>query len=269
MEKIEKIYFLWKKGNELEMKFASYQGYRQNSIIEWKKQTGLSWSIIFKLLSQFEIYNAPKIRNLIRQVVLDNENVFNKPNCYVTGFGNTGKSGDIILYDFSHTNHINQSKIIKSWEIQSLPPKSTIIFVEDIIGTGSQSVEYINDKLNLLLSPSHDPYIFSLCASPIGISNLKDNTNFKVIYGQLLEEKSHQFYSNDCKYFSIKEKEQIKEANNLLKRSGTFDYDLGLLLAFYFAIPNNTMPIFWKDNYNYKDSSGIEKKWKALLPRQF
>lgn len=266
---IDKIYFLWKKGNKLEAKFASYQGYRTDSIINWKRQTGLPWSIVFKLLNQFEIYTSPKIRSLIRQVVIDNEHLFSRENCYVTGFGNAGKSGDIILYDFSHTTDLQQSKIIKTWQINTLPSNSTIIFIEDIIGTGSQSVDYILSKLNQVLSPSHKPYLFSLCASPQGIQNIRGNTNFNVIYGQLLEETSHQFYSENCELFDSKEKEQIRLVNNQLKKAGAFDFDLGLLLAFYFTIPNNAMPIFWKDNYIYTDKLGQQKQWTALLPRRF
>ena len=265
---IDKIYLLWKNGRDLEMKFAAFQGYRPNSIIEWKRQTNLSWPLTIKLLRKFEIYNAPRIRTLIKTVVEDYEHLFLRENCFITGFGNTGKSGDIILYDFSHSR-INQSKIIKTWEIQNLPSSSTIIFVEDIIGTGTQSVEYITDKLNLLLAPSHKPYLFSLCASPQGIQKVRDNTNFDVIFGQLLDESTHQFYHESCNYFTSKEKVKLEKVNSLLKRKGSFDFDLGLLIAFYFTIPNNSMPIFWKDSYTYLDKKGNKQNWKALLPRQF
>lgn len=266
---IDKIYFLWKKGSRLESKFASYQGYRPESIILWKQQTGLPWSIVFKILDEFEIYTAPKIRILIRQVVTDNENLFSRENCYVTGFGNAGKSGDIILYDFSHTTELQQSRIIKTWQINTLPPNSTIIFIEDIIGTGTQSVDYIQTKLNQVLAPSHEPYLFSLCASPQGLSNVESNTNFKVIYGQLLEASQHQYYSEECTFFDSKEKAKLISVNGQLKNPNAYDFDLGLMLAFYFTIPNNAMPIFWKDNYNYTDRSGNKKQWTALLPRRF
>src|SRR4051812_14349210 len=114
-ELIDKIYFFWKKGKSIEAKLAAYQGYRHNSIVNWKRQTGLPWSIIFKILNNVEIYTAPRIRAAIRQIVDDHEGVFSSENCFITGFGNAGKSGDIILYDFSHTIDINQSKIKKTW----------------------------------------------------------------------------------------------------------------------------------------------------------
>ncbi len=265
---IDKIYYLWKNGSSLEAKFASYQGYRHNKIIEWKNQTGLSWSIIFKLLKNFKIYKAPLIRKTIKKIVDDNELLFSKENCYITGFGNAGKSGDIILYDFSHTIHINQSKIKKTWELNNLPEGSTIIFVEDIIGTGTQSVDYIQNKVNQIIKPSHIPYILSLCATPNGIKNVLDNTHFQVLPGIILEEE-HQHYSDKSKIFNKKEREKIIRANNLLKKEGRDDFDLGLILAFYFTIPNNVMPIFWKDGYPYVDKNGKERNWNALLPRRF
>lgn len=265
---IDKIYFLWKKGNSLEAKLSSYQGYTNNKIVEWKRQTGLPWSIILKLLNNFEIYNARKIRASIRQIVTDNENIFSKENCYITGFGNAGKSGDIILYDFSHTTQINQSKIKKTWEINTLPSNSTIIFVEDIIGTGTQSVDYVQNKVNQFLKPSHEPYLLSLCATPKGIKNLTDNTHFKVLVGTILKEE-HQHYSDQSTLFTKKEKKKIIEVNKMLKKENAYDFDLGLLLAFYFTIPNNAMPILWKEGYKYIDSKGKNKKWTALLPRRF
>ena len=265
---IDKIYFLWKKGSSLETKLASYQGYKHNKIIEWKIQTGLPWSIIFKLLNNFEIYSAPKIRSTIKQIVDDNEIVFSKENCFITGFGNAGKSGDIILYDFSHTININQSKVKKTWELNNLPEGSTIIFVEDIIGTGTQSVDYILNKVNQIIKPSHEPYLLSLCATPNGLKKVSENTHFKVMPGIILEEE-FQHYSEKSKIFTQKERQKLIKANNLLKKEGSYDFDLGLLLAFYFTIPNNAMPIFWKDSYSYVDRDGKEKEWMALLPRRF
>ena len=265
---IEKIYFLWKKGHNFEIKLSSYQGYRPESIIEWKKQTGLPWSIAFKILEHFEIYKSPKIRAIIQQTVNNHQDVFSKKNCYVTGFGNAGKSGDIILYEYTHTNNIKHSKIIKIWELNTLPENSTIIFVEDIIGTGTQSVDYIHNKANQLLKPSHEPYLLSLCATSQGIEHVTDNTHFKVLPGIILDE-TKQHYNDSSMVFNRKEKEKIKSINDKLKQANSFDYDLGLMLAFYYAIPNNSMPIFWKDGYEYIDIDGYKKQWRALLPRRF
>jgi hypothetical protein len=266
---IDTLYFLWKNGNSIEKKLSAFQGFKENSTIEWKNQTTLSWSIVLKLLINFEIYNGERVRNIFRNLVLDNELLFSSENCYVTGFGKAGKSGEVMIYDLSHTTNIDQSKIKKTWQITSLPSNSKIIFVEDIIGTGRQSVGYIKEKLNQILLPSHKPYLLSLCATQQGINNIKDNTNFEVIHGVLLNEKNHQFYSPINDKFTINEKKKIAEVNKLLKNENAEEFDLGLLLAFYFSIPNNTMPIFWKHGYVYKDKNGVEKTWNALLPRRY
>lgn len=266
---IDRIYYLWKGGRSLETKLAAYQGYRPNLIIKWKQQTNLPWPVVFKILNKFEIFTAPKIRALIGKIVLDNENLFGKEDCYITGFGNAGKSGDIILYDFSHAQNFNQAKIKKTWDLHTLPPNSTIIFVEDIIGTGTQSVDYILNRLNQVISPSHNPYLLSLCATPKGVDNVLQNTNFNVIHGLLLEEEVYQHYSKVNDFFSPIEKQKILSVNNKLKNPKSFDFDLGLLLAFYFTIPNNAMPILWKEDYPYIDHKGKKRKWTALLPRKF
>ncbi len=265
---IDKIYYFMRKGSKLETKFASYQGYHSESIIKWKNQTGLSWSVVYKLLENFNMLNARKIRQLIKKIVDDHESLFSQQNCYITGFGNAGKSGDIILYDFTHTMNIDQSKIKKTWELNDLPAYSTIIFVEDIIGTGTQSIDYIHNKVNQIIKPSHKPYILSLFATSCGRKAVLDKTHFKVLTGILLEEK-HQHYSDKSNLFNKKERVKLINLNKSLKKEGVDDFDLGLILAFYYAIPNNTMPIFWKDNYPFCDNKGHSRKWSALLPRWF
>lgn len=86
--------------------------------------------------------------------------------------------------------------------------------------------------------------------------------------GIILEE-VHQHYSEHSQIFTSKEKEKIKSVNSMLKKAGTFDFNLGLMIAFYFTIPNNSMPMFWKDGYSYTDRNGTTKEWKAILPRRF
>ena len=265
---IDNICFHWFNGHKLETKLAAYQGYRHDTIIKWKRQTDLSWPTISKLLSNFEIYTGPKIRSIIKKIVIDNEHIFSQHNCFITGFGNTGKSGDVILYEFSHTTNINQPKFKKTCDLLKLPTGSTIIFVEDMIGTGTQSLDYIQSKATQVLLPSHKPYLLTLCATTSGVKKIMDNTNFEVLAGVLLDEE-HQHYSENSKLFTKKEKMELLSANNQLKSERSFDFDLGLLIAFYFTIPNNVMPIFWKDDYIYNDKKGNEKKWMALLPRYF
>ncbi len=266
---VDKIFYLIYDGRSQEQKLVRYNGYRHNTIIKWKNQTDLSWATTFKLLKQIEVFDAIKIRQVISTLVENNRELFEKEHCYITSFGSEGKSGGIICYEFKHTRLIRENRFKDSWDITKIPSNSTIIFVEDLIGTGTQSVEHINDKLNLLLNPSHDPILLTLCATPEGIQKVSENTNFKVINAILLDEENYQFSSEKSKYFTLSEKNKLQVLNNMLKPKQKESYDRGLLIAFYYSVPNNSMPILWKDNYGYEDRHGKQKKWIGLLPRAY
>jgi hypothetical protein len=65
---------------------------------------------------------------------------------------------------------------------------------------------------------------------------------------------------------SVMEKEKLKELNALLGRN---EFDIGLLIAFYYGTPNNTMPFIWKNGFKYTDKKGCNDTWFALLPRKY
>lgn len=262
---IYKVYGLKK----FEEKLSIYDGYKKGSIIEWKSNLEISWKLTKKILDNIVIYDTNSIRNMLRTVVDNNEELFNRKNLYITSFGNAGKSGDLILYQFSHAMPKFKRKVKNTWEITGLPKGSTIIFLDDLIGTGSQSVEFINKKLNLMISPSYECYLVCLCSTEAGFQRVQKETNFKVISSILLEKNNYEHLSEECEVFSEKEKDIIKEINNMLSAKTNNDYSKGLLLAFTHCVPNNSLPMIWKDKFPYKGKDGIEKRWTAILPREF
>jgi len=269
MERIESIIYKLLGGNKIEQKLIRCQSYRPNSVPKFKSQTNLNWLETVKLLNSIEIFDAQRIRSVIHEIVENNGEIFKAQNLYITSFGSEGKSGGKIAYEFRHTNLFGNKKFVNSWELSKLPEESTIIFVEDLIGTGTQSTEYILEKLNLVLNPSHKPYLLTICATSEGIQKVSSETNFKVINGIELIESDYQHYSKSCKNFTEKFKEKLIELNNRLKKSGKLDYDRGLLVTFFYSPPNNSMPILWKEGYPYKDKKGKEKEWFALIPREY
>jgi hypothetical protein len=268
MEFIENLIFKL-LGGEIEKKLLRCQNYKSNSVILWKKQTDLNWFETLKILRAIEIFDATRIRETITDIVNQNSKIFSKPNLFITSFGSEGKSGGKIAYEFRHTKLINEKKFVNAWELSKLPESSTIIFVEDLIGTGTQSTEYILEKLNLIINPSSEPYLLTICATPEGIDKVSNDTNFKVINGVLLEEAKYQHYSKNCKYFSKAEKKKLLDLNSKLKNPKRKDFDRGLLITFHYSPPNNSMPIIWKHNFPFVDNNGGERKWIALLPREY
>lgn len=255
--------------NRFDKALHRYQGFRSNSIINWKKQTDLNWFTISKLLKNLAIFDAAQIRQTISDIISENQSLFSAGDCYITSFGKLGKSGDMVLYDYTHAQKTVNPKVLSLWEISSLPSNSKIVFVDDLIGTGTQSLEYISEKLNLILSPSFETYLLCICATPEGMKNVESNSNFKVLCGNLLKKEKFQFYDDDCKVFTEREKEKIKLENAKLKNPDRKDFDRGLLTGFYYSMPNNAMPILWKGGYKYKDKKGKQLTWEALLPRYY
>jgi len=254
--------------NGTESYLHRYQGYRSKSCIQWKNQCNFNWRIFFKVMKKLKIIHGVEIRSIIRDLIKQNSNVFSN-NYFVTSFGGYYKSGDVIMYEFNHSVKISENKKIKIADIPKLPPHSKVIFVEDIIGTGKQSLNFINKKLNPFLNSSHIPYLLTLCATPEGIEKVEQNSNFTVLNGMELNKKDFQFYSQECKYFSTDEKQVLYDLNNSLKNPSGIDYDKGLLLSFSYTIPNNSMPILWKEGFTYKNKLDQQDRWFALLPREY
>lgn len=259
----DNLFFKFFGFKDYETRLLRCQSYETGNILKWKKQTKLSWRLTKKLLKNIYIYDSKKIRNVLNRIFQDNQEIFNTKNLYITSFGSDGKSGGKISYEFRHTELINEDKFIESWRLSDLPEGSTVIFVEDLIGTGTQSTKYILEKLNLMLNPSYKPYLLTICATPEGIEKVKDETNFEIINGVLLKEEEYYNYSDKCANFTKSEKNKLLELNSMLKNPNKFDYDRGLLVSFFYSPPNNSMPILWKSNYSHSEKT----EWSALIPR--
>lgn len=254
---------------KFEHKLRIYHGYRHNSIGRWKKQLNLPSSTVNKILCNLRVISAVEMRNMLRDIVLAQSSLFNNPNCYICKFGLAGKSGDVVLYELEHGCAKLKSRIVELWKIPWLPANSTIIFVDDLVGTGKQSSDFINSTINSYLNPSHVPILMSVCATPQGTDTVKNNTNFGTICNLVLDECNYQFSSEKSVIFNNKEKTMISEINKKVNGGVVDPYDKGLLIAFFYSVPNNTMPFLWKDGFKYRSESGNLDHWFALLPRSF
>jgi len=266
---IDKITYRLYNFDNIEKKLTIFNGYKRDSIIKWKNSSEISWKLTKKILENLTIYSSKDIRDMLRDIVKGNEELFTRKNLYITSFGNVGKSGDLILYEFTHAMDQFKRKVIETWELTGLPEGSTVIFLDDLIGTGTQSVDFISKKLNLIISPSYDCYLICLCATREGLNKISNETNFSVINSVLLCEDKFEYLNPSCNVFNICEKEKMKDLNVMLKSDSSGDFNKGLLVAFAHCVPNNTMTLIWKDDFNYKDKKGANKKWKAILPRKY
>lgn len=254
----------------IEKKLHKYNGYISGSLESWKSQLNTSNECIKKILGSLWILDSREIRSLLRTVVKNNIKLIENENCFICKFGPVGKSGEVLLYEFTHTFRKYTKKVIESWEIPSLPEKSRIIFLDDLVGTGTQSTNYINEKVSQILNPSHEAYLLCLCATPQGIVNVQENTNVMIIPAAILNQRDYQYLSKECELFEESEKNFLIDLNMRLHDPHIGYYEsLGLLLAFYFTVPNNTLPFIWKNKAMYLSENGERKEWHALLPRYY
>lgn len=256
---------------DIEAKLRKYHGYEPGLLEKWCSQFPVTYASLCKtILNCIEIVDARDIRRLLRHAGVAKKALIETNTCFICKFGPVGKSGEILIYEFSHALKKYKNKIIESWEIPRLPEGSTILFLDDLLGTGAQSSTYITDKLNQVLNPSHNAYLLCLFATPQGIKQVEDTTNVTVMACSILGESSHQCLNPKCDIFPTNDKRFLTNLNSSLHDPSTGYYaNFGLLLAFYFAVPNNTMPIIWKHGARYSDESGTSKTWCALLPRDY
>lgn len=253
-----------------ERKLIKYQGFGDRSIIKFKRESGLKWKTISKILDSIKILDGLELRNHIKSIYNTNKELFDDPDTYVTHFGPIGKSGAFIVNQFLRCFPSKGRMIIanSNSELSKLPAGSSIIFLDDFIGTGKQGLDYVR-QVSPSLNSSIKPYLFTICGTQEGIDLInRFGSNF-VISAQLLLSKEKDYLlhpSNNT--LEDKEKQAIKNLNNLIGIDNKNKYHLGLPFAFYYSAPDNSLGILWSDNNKYKNND-IEKKWYGLIPREY
>lgn len=248
-------------------KLLHYEGYNDEYLKKWIFNLDLSWKIVCKLIENIEIVCANSIRDMLREYAVTEDSILSK-DVYISSLGDPGKSGYIILYQLRHADIKMELKYINMHEIPNLPANSHVLFVDDLIGTGHQSVKYINNKMMLLLSGSQHFSILTLYATKDGLDYVKKNTSVENVIALNIIMPDKMIYSDESKVFNSNQKSKITVQNDLLK-SDSSNFDLGLLFAFSYGVPNNSCKLIWKHDFVYTDKNKVSRKWNALLPRKY
>lgn len=264
--------FFWYRIKNLikyEKKLIKYQGYGDRSILEFKRRNDLKWSTIEKILKELIIVDGLELRNCIRKLYENNKDLIENPNTFISHFGPVGKSGALILNQFLRCYPGKSWKIIPATKLQELGEDSSVIFLDDFIGTGQQAITYIKE-IGYTLNSSTKPYLFTICATEMGIKKIeRNNSNFKIESSIILNEKEFSLLDDQSQILSNDEKIKIKKLNAKLGILDNSNFHLGLPFAFYYSAPDNALGILWNDNTKYIDDKKNDKKWYALIPREY
>ncbi|WP_065845618.1 phosphoribosyltransferase-like protein [Bacillus cereus] len=177
------------------------------------------------------------------------------------GVGGSGKSGQMIAYLFRTANSIPEGhfKFISEVGEEDLKKYQQIVFLDDIIGSGKQFIDYWDLNVKPVMDKNSVRkrfFLISLTGTRIGISNInKAIPNIKIIVPHIREKQ----------YYSTKEYDVLKKYGDGLWKNG---HELGWnnsgeTVVFFYNVPNNTLPILWSTRF----SKVTGDKWKPLQQR--
>jgi len=245
-----------------------------------------------RLLSALKIYDEEDVRSLWASVFKQLPLPVKRDAVFI-GLGHGAKSGRHNPYPFRQgisrlpeyesLYSEREAKIFPDIaefnETSQYEKPSIIVFLDDIVGGGSQAVKYINNYFsNYDWLNNVDVYLGVMVAFRTGIEKVEKALKgkvTKVIAAQIFEESDRAFSPNNPIWSTS---EEANAAAEWAKRIGhevlmgkeqyTPDQDaLGwegcqALVAFYYNVPNNTLPLFWSDG----KCNGNEA-WKPLIER--
>lgn len=252
-----------------ERKLLKYQGFGERTILDFKRNNDLDWRIVKVILDNLIILDGLELRQRLRAFVQNYNSLFTNENTFITHFGPAGKSGSIILNQFRHCVPDAHDRIIGNDKINKLPENANIIFLDDFIGTGTQALDYIY-PLTYSLNDSVKPYLFSLCSTNSGLFKIQEaRSKFSVYSSYVLNEKDFFLLDDSCKKLNAKQKESVSKINNAIMDRGDEFFNLNIPFAFYYSIPDNSLPLLWKDGVEYENECGQKKNWYGLTPRHY
>jgi len=198
-------------------------------------------------------------------------------------FDELSKSSLMIAYHFALAQGLPQEKFINVYNKDfNFPTNKVIVYIDDVIGSGREFLENWNKFKKEMTSTNKAKFEHFLSSNEFinlplfttleGKKNVEVNSEFKVIYlkHNLLIEK-YMPLELKSKIFT---KEQIPIVKRILQNYGESLYPkgplgyggYGLLLAFFYNTPNNTLPVIWQKSPS--EFCDWTRKWVPIFPRK-
>ena len=199
------------------------------------------------------------------------------------GVGNPSESGVHLLYYFRQENGLCKNQFMDTARIFSGSGADRrvtnlnidrYVFIDDVCGSGQTARDYSEDFLKELRAakPSVKLSYHCIFATADGIRNVRENSVFEDQAKAIFElDATYRCLSADSRYLKIRP----AGINDDVLRSVAFHYgdqvcpghgggyeDGQLLLGFSHNIPDNSLPVIWRDPGN-----GSPVPWTAALRR--
>lgn len=241
--------------------------------------------IAINVLSRLEYYREEDIINNLQNSLtkLLPKNL-NQVNLHILPLGDAGKSGDAMSYIMQKIlkgNSFIKPKLINFYrwageiDISTLNNEDYVIFLDDIIGSGNsfdQNVENFknNSQKNIAKFLGNTIFHTSLLCIIImdfGLRFLNRKYPTMRILGEI---RNKAFEKGNSPYGGYVRAKRVRDfcysyGAKIYKRGPLGYKNSQALIVFAHAVPNNTLPIIWSDNY----VKAYKKNWYPLIPRKY
>lgn len=202
------------------------------------------------------------------------------------GMGNPAESGTHLLYYFRQENRLPKELFVHQHELLTsavtdpavdFSPLTLrrVVFIDDLCGSGDQSIEYSRTLLRDLKTVAAKRgraisfHYYVMFGTSTGLARAAQESMFDAVDAVCELDTTYQTFGNDSRVFT-RPPNQIEVATSQRLASGYGselwpDWPLGyqngqLLLAFHHNVPNNSLPILWAEE--------TEQPWVAAFPRR-
>jgi hypothetical protein len=261
----DKFLIIHKEKIEQTEEYRKFREKFQTEITESEINRAMRWITQFPFF-EWKLYALKLLNNII---FLSEENVNKK-------LKELSNSSEHLFYPLNKLTEISRKNFIHSESLTATDSRD-IVFIDDLIGTGTQARNYIDKLKKEGKIGNQKLYYFAIVGLRDGIKELKNSGIFeKVLTTVEIQNKAF-----DTGYiFTAEESGMAKEMAFYLGKQLTKDMTevdpLGYknseaLVFFGHNNPNNSLPIFWasgKCKLLEKVGESTEIKWTPLFPRK-
>jgi len=174
----------------------------------------------------------------------------------------TAESGDAVLYHFRVANRLTAARydelFISKRDLleQNLGPEDTVVFVDDISGSGEQAIGNWA-VLRELLPRSPRVFLILVVSSTAAKARIEGETKLRVLHHIELTD-ADRVFSTHCGHFTRHEKERILHYCRRADHHLPYGWGAcGFVVVFAHRCPNNSIPILHARN----------RSWTGLFER--
>ena len=251
-----------------------YNRITERNVYDWLRnfeQEEVEYAI--EILKHIEYYREDDIINILTEA-LNPYIIQTEKHLHFVPIGKAGKSGQMVVYIiqgvlkpfYAHRHRFHYYTDIEKVVVEQLKENDVLFYVDDVIGTGNTFVKYAkkNDKVRKTLEENFAAEIKLLCiVTTMGgkVRLERDYPSMKLIG----EEKRKAFDVDRSCFGSYYRMLPIREfafkyGLKIAGKDSALGYENSqLLIVFSHAVPNNSLPILWKQT----------GKFMSLAPRSY